>query len=79
MLELAYTAEAPSQSGQHLKVPMPARDLPKEQVAEARGFADSFSLKLRYHDEAHASKKRSSRKPSQEPVLMHSNRYEPMR
>lgn len=51
-VELAYTAEAPSQSGQHLKVPMPARDLPPDQVAEARGFADSFALKLRYHDEA---------------------------
>jgi len=51
-LELAYTAEAPSQSGEHLKVPMPARDLPAAQVAEARGFADSFSLKLRHHDEA---------------------------
>ncbi|MEP3464649.1 MAG: cobaltochelatase subunit CobT [Parasphingorhabdus sp.] len=51
-VELAYTAEAPSQSGQHLKVPMPARDLPEEQVAEARGFADSFSLRLRHHDEA---------------------------
>ncbi|MEW4467959.1 cobaltochelatase subunit CobT [Parasphingorhabdus sp. JC815] len=51
-LELAYTAEAPSQSGQHLKVPMPARDLPADQVAQARGFADSFALKLRYHNEA---------------------------
>ena len=51
-LELAYTAEAPSQAGQHLKVPMPARDLPPAQVAEARGFADSFSLKLRHHDES---------------------------
>ncbi len=50
-VELAYTAEAPSQSGQHLKVPMPARDLPPDQVAQARGFADSFALKLRYHDE----------------------------
>ena len=51
-VELAYTAEAPSQAGQHLKVPMPARDLPRAQVAEARGFADSFSLKLHHHDEA---------------------------
>ena len=51
-IELAYTAEAPSQSGEHLKVPMPARDLPADQVAEARGFADSFSLKLRHHNEA---------------------------
>lgn len=51
-VELAYTAEAPKQSGQHLKVPMPARDLPPEQVAQARGFADSFALKLRHHNEA---------------------------
>lgn len=51
-VELAYTAEAPSQSGEHLKVPMPARDLPAEQVAQARGFADSFALKLRYHNES---------------------------
>jgi len=50
-IELAYTAEAPSQSGKHLKVPMPQRDLPPEQVAEARGYADSFALKIRHHDE----------------------------
>ncbi|VAV88042.1 Aerobic cobaltochelatase CobT subunit, partial [hydrothermal vent metagenome] len=51
-VELAYTAEAPSQSGEHFKVPMPARDLPADQVAQARGFADSFSLKLRHHNES---------------------------
>ncbi|RDE05241.1 cobaltochelatase subunit CobT [Sphingomonas aracearum] len=49
-IELAYTADAPAQSGKHLKVPMPARTLPPEQVAEARGFADSFALRLRLHD-----------------------------
>ena len=49
-VELAYTADAPSQSGKHLKVPMPARTLPPEQVAEARGFADGFALRLRHHD-----------------------------
>ncbi len=51
-LELAFTADAPSQSGKHLKVPMPARSLPAEQVAEARGFADSFALRLKHHDSA---------------------------
>ena len=51
-LELAFTADAPSQSGKHLKVPMPARSLPPEQVAEARGFADSFALRLKHHDSA---------------------------
>ncbi|MES2337090.1 MAG: cobaltochelatase subunit CobT [Pseudomonadota bacterium] len=49
-VELAFTADAPSQAGRHLKVPMPARTLPADQVAEARGFADSFALRLRHHD-----------------------------
>ncbi|MBX9795909.1 cobaltochelatase subunit CobT [Sphingomonas sp.] len=51
-LELAYTADAPAQSGKHLKVPMPARALPADQVAEVRGFADGFALRLRHHDQA---------------------------
>ncbi|MGK6318056.1 cobaltochelatase subunit CobT [Sphingomonas sp. DT-204] len=51
-VELAFTADAPSQAGRHLKVPMPARTLPADQVAEARGFADSFALRLRHHDSA---------------------------
>jgi len=51
-VELAFTADAPAQSGRHLKVPMPARQLPPDQVAEARGFADGFALRLRHHDAA---------------------------
>jgi cobaltochelatase CobT len=51
-LELAFTADAPSQTGKHVKVPMPARQLPADQVAEARGFADSFALRVRLHDSA---------------------------
>ncbi len=49
-VELAFTADAPTQSGKHIKVPMPARALPLEQVAEARGFADGFALRLKHHD-----------------------------
>ncbi len=49
-VELAFTADAPVQSGKHIKVPMPARALPPEQVAEARGFADGFALQLKHHD-----------------------------
>ncbi len=49
-VELAYTADAPVQSGKHIKVPMPARALPADQVAEARGFADGFALRLKHHD-----------------------------
>jgi cobaltochelatase CobT len=51
-VELAFTADQPVQSGKHIKVPMPARALPAEQVAEARGFADGFALRLRHHDSA---------------------------
>ncbi|HVI98858.1 MAG TPA: cobaltochelatase subunit CobT [Sphingomonas sp.] len=51
-LELAFTADAPSQHGKHVKVPMPARQLPPDQVAEARGFADQFALRMRLHSPA---------------------------
>ncbi|TXC69864.1 cobaltochelatase subunit CobT [Sphingomonas ginsenosidivorax] len=51
-VELAYTADAPVQSGKHIKVPMPARSLPADQVAEARGFSDGFALRLKHHDVA---------------------------
>ena len=49
-VELAFTADAPSQAGKNFKVPMPGRLLPPDQVAEARGFADSFALKLKLHN-----------------------------
>jgi cobaltochelatase CobT len=51
-VELGFTADAPVASGRHIKVPMPSRTLPPEQVAEARGFADGFALKMRLHDNA---------------------------
>ena len=49
-IELAFTADAPTQAGKNFRVPMPGRNLPFEQVAEARGFADSMALRLRHHD-----------------------------
>jgi len=51
-IELAFTADPPSQSGKHMKVPMPGRKLPADQVAEARGFADLYALRLRHHNPA---------------------------
>ncbi len=51
-VELAFTADAPTQAGKNFRVPMPGRSLPAEQVAEARGFADSFALRLKHHDAA---------------------------
>jgi cobaltochelatase CobT len=55
-VELAFTADVPTQAGKNFRVPMPGRSLPPEQIAEARGFADSFALRLKHHDAArHAS------------------------
>ena len=51
-IEVAWTADAPGQSGASLRVPMPPRALPAAQVAQARGFADSMALKLRHHNAA---------------------------
>ena len=51
-IEVAWTADAASQSGGNMRVPMPGRSLPAAQVAEARGFADSMALRLRLHNEA---------------------------
>ncbi|MBK8629737.1 MAG: cobaltochelatase subunit CobT [Sphingomonadales bacterium] len=50
-IELAFTADAPTQVGKNFRVPMPGRSLPPEQVAEARGFADSMALRLRHHND----------------------------
>ncbi|MEM6267105.1 MAG: cobaltochelatase subunit CobT [Pseudomonadota bacterium] len=49
-VEVAWSADVPGSSGNRFRVPLPGRDLPPEQVTEARGFADSFALKLRHHD-----------------------------
>ena len=49
-MEIAWSADVPGQAGNRFRVPLPGRDLPPEQVTEARGFADSFALKLRHHD-----------------------------
>ncbi len=49
-LEVGFSADVPSQTGNSIKVPMPSRALPPEQVAEARGFADGYALKLRHHN-----------------------------
>jgi len=51
-LELTFTADTPSASMKQVRVPMPGRNLPAAQVAEARGFADSFALRERHHDGA---------------------------
>jgi cobaltochelatase CobT len=49
-VELAYTADKPGLIGDAARVPQPGRALPAEQVAEVRGWADSFALRHRHHD-----------------------------
>ncbi len=49
-VELSFTADTPIALGKTLRVPMPGRNLPAEQVAEARGFADAMALRLRHHN-----------------------------
>ena len=48
-VEVGFTADAPHVAGKAIKVPTPGRNLPADQVALARGFADANALKLRYH------------------------------
>ena len=50
-VDVAWTADAPSQTGNNFRVPMPGRSLPRGAAMEARGFADSMALKLRHHNE----------------------------
>ena len=54
--DLAYTADKPSCYGDQARVPQPGRALAADQVAESRGWADSFALRKRHHDvKAHAA------------------------
>ena len=48
--EVGYTGDSPGLLGKQARVPMPARTLPAQAVAEARGFADGAALRLRHHD-----------------------------
>jgi cobaltochelatase CobT len=50
-IEVNWTSDAPSASGGTFRLPMPGRSLPRAAAMQARGYADSFALKLRHHDE----------------------------
>src|SRR3546814_8426219 len=51
LVEVGFTAEAPAHIGKAIKVPTPSRTLPADQVAEARGFADAYALRMKHHSE----------------------------
>ncbi|MGE8141129.1 cobaltochelatase subunit CobT [Novosphingobium sp. NPDC080210] len=51
-VEVAWTADNPVVNGKNMRLPMPGRSLPRDQAMEARGFADSFALKIRHHNDS---------------------------
>lgn len=50
-VEVNWTADAPSSTGQTFRVPMPGRSIPRGAAMQARGYADSFALRLRHHND----------------------------
>jgi cobaltochelatase CobT len=50
-LEVTFGTEAPQLRGLKARLPLPGRDLPSSDVAQTRGAADGFALRLAYHDE----------------------------
>ncbi|KLI63191.1 cobaltochelatase subunit CobT [Aurantiacibacter marinus] len=49
-VEVGFTADAASEQGKTVRVPMPSRSITAAEAEEARGFADSFALRLRHHN-----------------------------
>jgi len=50
-LEITFGTEPPQLRGLKARLPLPGRDLPSADVAQTRGAADAFALRLAYHDE----------------------------
>ncbi|MDE1466366.1 cobaltochelatase subunit CobT [Aurantiacibacter sp. D1-12] len=51
-VEVGFTADAASEQGKTARVPMPSRSIPAADAELARGYADSFALRLRHHNPA---------------------------
>ena len=49
-VEVNFTADVASEQGNTARVPMPSRKITVSEAEEARGFADSFALRLRHHN-----------------------------
>ncbi|GGB86982.1 cobaltochelatase subunit CobT [Novosphingobium endophyticum] len=50
-IEVNWTADAPSSTGGTFRVPMPGRSVPRGAAMQARGYADSFALRMRHHND----------------------------
>jgi cobaltochelatase CobT len=56
-VQVAFAPEGPAMRGHEARLPMPARDLPPNEVAVVRGEADAMALRLRHHNaEVHAKR-----------------------
>jgi len=51
-LTVNFGTEPASLRGTHVRLPLPARDLPENDVAHCRGSADSIALRIAFHDDA---------------------------
>jgi cobaltochelatase CobT len=51
-LQLTFAPEPATMRGNEARLPMPSREVAKEEAAIIRGEADAMSLRLRFHDEA---------------------------
>lgn len=49
-LETQFSADAPAMTGDTLRLPSPSRQMPADEVARARGYADMFALRRRLHN-----------------------------
>ena len=50
-IEVNWTADSPSSTGSLFRIPMPGRNVPRDAAMKARGEADRFALRMRYHDD----------------------------
>ncbi|MEK9965670.1 MAG: cobaltochelatase subunit CobT [Alphaproteobacteria bacterium] len=56
-LTVSFTPDPPGVAGAEARLPLPARDLPAEEVGVVRGEADALALRLRHHNaELHQSR-----------------------
>src|SRR5690554_2605383 len=49
-LTVSFTPSGQGLVGKEARLPMPARDLPAEEVAQVRGEADAIALRQRFHN-----------------------------
>jgi cobaltochelatase CobT len=51
-LEVTFSPEQPMLRGKKVRLPLPSRSLPPDEVAAVRGAGDAYALKLAYHEDS---------------------------